>query len=1172
MGFVHLHVHSEYSLLDGACRIRDIFTRIGQLGQTSVAITDHGVMYGAVAFYKEAKKTGIKPIIGCEVYVAARTRFDMDYELDSGRSHLILLCKNDTGYKNLCHLVSASFTEGFYIKPRIDIELLRAHSEGLIALSACVSGEIPKLILENKFGEARKKALQMIEIFGDDGFYLELQDHGFSEQPEVNRGLIKLHRETGIPLVATNDAHYINRDGAEVQDVLMCIQTGKTVDDADRMRFESQELYLKSEEEMRALFPEFPEACDNTVKIAELCTFDFDFSKHHLPEFVLPEGNKNPREYLRKVCIAGLNDKYKNSDNITKERALKQLDYELDMIEGMGFTDYFLIVYDYVRYAKSQDIPVGPGRGSGAASVAAYCLDITTVDPVRYNLVFERFLNPERISMPDFDIDFCERRRDEVIDYVKEKYGADRVAQIITFNSLKAKNAVRSVSKALALTFQEENELAREIPDRMPDGKAVTIDYALKASNHLRTLYNEDRRIKKVIDTALALEDMPKDSGTHAAGVVVTKLPVNEYVPLALSKKTGGISTQYNMNEVEELGLLKFDFLGLRNLTVIDDAIREIKKKAPDFSLDSIPEDDAATYEMIAQGKTLGVFQLESEGMTSVSVGIVARNIDDLAAVIALYRPGPMESIPVFIENSRDQSKIKYLDPSLKPILEVTYGCIVYQEHVIEILRKLGGFSLGQADLIRRAMSKKKQDEIQKERHAFIDGDPERNIPGAVANGIPRNIAGQIYDAVTPFAGYGFNKPHAVAYAMIAYQTAYLKRHFPHEYMAALLSSVLGSPEKVAFYMAECRDMGIDLLPPDINESGALFTVSGTDLRYGLVAVKNIGSGFIDEVTAERDKNGIFRSFEDFCKRMYGKELNRRALESMIKCGCFDGLGANRRQLMMICQPVIDSVADHNRRNVEGQLDLFGMSGDTDEQSFGGIELPDLPEYSKGELTRMEREVTGLYLSGHPMDDYRDVVKRFDTVSIGEIISSFSKNTENETASPNGNIKYHDNQKIVLAGVIETVKTKPTRNNSLMAYISLDDGTGNIEMLAFQKVIDESGVYMQQESLVLAYGRISERDEKDPQIVLDTLRPITDTERLTPPEAAHKKTLYVKLASEDSSEYERLKLVHMMFPGSERMIVHFEDTKKNVGTKCMIHDAFIEELYEMLGSESVVVK
>jgi len=1179
MGFVHLHVHSEFSLLDGACRVRDLVARVKELGQTSVAVTDHGAMYGAVAFYKEAIQAGIKPIIGCEVYVAARTRFDMDYELDSNRYHLVLLCKNEIGYKNLCLIVSTSYTEGFYIKPRVDIELLKAHSEGLIAMSACASGEVPKLILDNKFNKAKEKALELQSVFGEGSFYLELQEHGFTEQPEVNKGLIKLHKETGIPLVVTNDAHYIDRDGAEAQDVLMCIQTGKSVDDTDRMRFESQELYLKSEKEMRLLFPEHQEAYDNTVKIAEMCNFDFQFGKHHLPEFKLPAGVTNPRQYLRDLCIKGMNERYDTSDKEFESRVLTRLDYELDMIDRMGFTDYFLIVHDYVRFAKSLDIPVGPGRGSGPASVAAYCLEITAVDPIKYNLYFERFLNPERISMPDFDIDFCERRRDEVIEYVKNKYGNENVAQIVTFNSLKAKNAVRSVSKALALSFQEENELAKEIPNILN----ITLGEALKTSSRLRTMYDQDPRVKRVIDIATALEDMPKDSGTHAAGVVITKNRVQEYVPLTLSKKTGGISTQYNMNEVEELGLLKYDFLGLRNLTVLYDALSEIKKTVPEFSLETIPEDDLPTYEMISQGKTLGVFQLESAGMTSLCVGIAARSIDDLAAVIALYRPGPMDAIPTFTENSRDPSKIKYLDPSLVPILEVSYGCIVYQEHVIEILRKLGGFTLGQADLIRRAMSKKKHEEIKKERQAFIDGDPGRGIPGAVANGVPRVVAGQIYDAVTPFAGYGFNKPHAVAYAMIAYQTAYLKCHYPKEYMAALLSSVLGQPESVALYAAECRELGINLLPPDINESDAMFTVSGNDLRYGLVAVKNIGRGFIKEVVAKREEGGPFRNFEDFCKRVYGGELNRRAIESLIKCGCFDGLGANRKQLMMICQTVLDSVADHKRRNVEGQIDLFGMGSDIEEKPFGDVELPNIPEYSKGELTRMEREVTGLYLSGHPMDDYRDAVKRLRAVNIGDILADLSKSTENAAGNNDGRSRFSDNQKIVLAGVVEAVKTKPTRNNSLMAYLTLDDGTGSIELLAFQRVIDESGGYMQTESLVLAYGKISDRDEKDPQIVLDALRPISDANQIT----NHKsqitnerlgnvpqdgKTLFVKLRSEDGPEYERLKLVHMMFPGNERMVIHFEDTKKNVGAKCLIHGALLEELKTMLGNKNVVVR
>jgi len=1181
MGFVHLHVHSEYSLLDGACRVHDLVSRVKDLGQTSVAVTDHGAMYGSVTFYKEAKKAGIKPIIGCEVYVAARTRFDTDYDIDSKRYHLILLCKNETGYKNLCNLVSASFTEGFYIKPRVDMDLLKTYNEGLIATSACISGEIPRLILNGSYDEAKAKAIELRDIFGKENFYLEMQDHGFTEQPEVNRGLIKIHEETSIPLIVTNDAHYIDRSGAEVQDVLMCIQTGKTVDDTDRMRFESQELYLKSEEEMRRLFPKHQEALDNTVKIAEMCNFEFDFTQHHLPEFTLPKGKKDAAEYLKELCVIGAEKLY-GSD---REDVTKQLLYELDMITKMEFTDYFLIVADFIDYAKRNDIPVGPGRGSAAGSVVSYCLGITAVDPLKYNLYFERFLNPERISMPDIDIDFCERRRGEVIEYVKQKYGSDRVAQIVTFNSLKAKNAVRSVSKALALTFQEENELAREIPDRMPDGKPPKLEFALKSSAKLRSMYDEDPRIKRVIDTASALEDMPKDSGTHAAGVVVTKMPVREYVPLTLSKKDNSIATQYSMNTLEELGLLKMDFLGLRNLTVIEDSVQQIRKINPDFSINKIPEDDAATFKMLTEGKTSGVFQLESQGMTGVCVGLGPKSIEDITAIIALYRPGPMESIPRFLESSRNPKKITYKHPQLEPILAVTYGCIVYQEQVIDILQKLGGFSLGQADMIRRAMSKKVLSEIEREKKAFVEGDPERGIVGAVANGVPKAIASSIYDEIFAFANYAFNKSHAVAYAIISYQTAYLKCHYPQIYMASLLSSILGSPEKVAEYTHECKSLGIALLPPNINQSDAMFTVSGNDLRYGLVAVKNIGRGFISEVTEERAENGLFKSFEDFCKRMYGGDLNRRALESLIKCGCFDGLGAGRRQLMLICQTVIDSVVDHNRRNVEGQMDLFGMGtqGDSssalsEEQSetvpMSSFELPNVPEYSKGELTRMEREVTGLYLSGHPMDDYRDVVKRLDAVSVGDVLSDFAREE--------GKLRFKDNQKIIIAGVIEAVKTKPTRNNSLMAYITLDDGTGTIELLAFQRVIDESGGYMQAETLVLAYGRISERDEKDPQIVLDSLHPITDVEKLTllktspspkiSPSPKTDKTLYIKMNSENSPEYKQLKLVRSMFPGNERMVIHFEDSKKNVGASCVIHEAFIEELEALLGNENVIVK
>jgi len=1187
MAFVHLHVHSEYSLLDGACRIKDLVAKAKELGQTSVAITDHGVMYGAVNFYKEAKSAGVKPIIGCEVYIAMRTRFDKDYEFDSERHHLVLLCKNDTGYKNLCHIVSTAFTEGFYTKPRADLALLREHSEGLIALSGCISGEIPKLILAGRYNDAKAKALEMLEIFGEGNFYLEMQDHGLEGQPEINDGLRRISYDTDIPLVVTNDAHYINQDGAEIQDVLMCIQTVTTVNDPNRMRFESKELYLKTETEMRELFPDDSDAIEVTEKIADMCNLDFVFGEHHLPEFILPEGEDSPEDYLRKLCMDGFNRLYDPNDKDVAQR----LDYELTMIAEMGFTDYFLIVADFIAYAKSRNISVGPGRGSAAGSVASYCLGITTVDPIKYNLYFERFLNPERISMPDIDIDFCERRRGEVIEYVKQKYGADRVAQIVTFNSLKAKNAIRSVSKALALTFAEENELANEIPNVLN----ITIEDALKTSSRLRSMYDSDTRIKRVIDTALAIEDMPKDSGTHAAGVVVTKNPVREYVPLTLSKKDESIATQYSMNTLEELGLLKMDFLGLRNLTVIEDAVDDIRKLVPDFSIDNIPEDDAKTFAMLAAGKTSGVFQLESQGMTGVCVGLGPKSIEDITAIIALYRPGPMESIPRFLDCSRNPNKITYKHPILEPILTVTYGCIVYQEQVIEIFRKMGGFSLGQADMIRRAMSKKKLSEIEREKKAFIEGDAERGICGALANGVSNAVASSIYDEIFAFANYAFNKSHAVAYAMISYQTAYLKCHFPRQYMAALLSSVLGILSTVAEYTESCREMGIQLLPPDINESGAMFTVAGNDLRYGLVAVKNIGRGFISEVVAEREKNGPFTDFEEFCRRMYGGELNRRAIESLIKCGCFDRFGANRRQLMAVCQMVLDSIADQSRKNIEGQIDLFGLSGEAQENSLGGLELPDIPEYSKRELMLMEREVTGIYLSGHPMDEFKDIAIRSGAVRLGDIIADSSREE--------GNMRFQDNQKMFVAGVIQTVKTRVTRNNTMMSYLEIDDGSGSLELLAFQRVIDEAGEYMLANTPIIASGRISFRDDRDPQFVIEILKPITkDFQTLDiigkkpPPKSpvqssglednvtdnseqiamtqdyARNQMLYIKLPSEDSKEYKRLKLVHAMFPGRQDMVIYFDDTKKKLGAKCVMHEAFIKELTEMLGAENVVVK
>ena len=1156
MSFTHLHVHSEYSLLDGACRIKDLPRRARELGQTCLAITDHGVMYGAVAFYKECKKEGVKPIIGCEVYVAPRTRFDKEHGTDSVRYHLILLCENETGYKNLCYMVSMGFVDGFYTKPRIDMELLREHHEGLIALSACVQGQVPQYILQDRYNEAKKTALEFLEIFGEGNYYLEIQDHGIPEERTAATGLIKLSKETGIPLVLTNDVHYLEKKDAYAQDVLMCIQTGKTVDDDNRMKFNGDGLYLKSEEEMRALYPDLPEAADNTAVIADRCNMEFEFGHYHLPLFTVPEGYTS-REYLEKLCDEGFRERYPNSPEVKK-----QLRYELDMIDRMGFTDYFLIVQDFVMYAKKSGIPVGPGRGSAAGSVVSYCLHITDVDPIKYSLYFERFLNPERVSMPDIDMDFCERRRGEVVDYVKRKYGADRVAQIITFNTLKAKNAVRSVSKALGLTFAEENELAKTIPT---DPK-ITLDDAIRTSKQLRDLMDSDPRYKKVIETARALEDMPKDSGTHAAGIVITRDPVHTYVPLALSKKDNTIATQYTMTTIEELGLLKMDFLGLRNLTVIDDAVRDIRNKEPDFDISKIPDDDRDTYDMLAAGKTSGVFQLESAGMTGVCVGMRAKNIEDITAVIALYRPGPMDSIPRFLEASVNPDKIVYKHPMLEPILNVTYGCIVYQEQVIEIFRRLAGFSLGQADMIRRAMSKKKMAEIQKERETFIYGDESRGIHGCVKNGVPEDVAGSIYDEITDFANYAFNKAHAVSYAIVAYETAYLKCHYPREYMAALMSSVLGYAEKVAEYTAECQSMGIKLLPPDINHSRNRFTVEGDNIRYGLVAVKNIGSKFIEGVMAEREERGHFTSFHDFCQRMFGGDMNRRAVESLIKAGAFDSLGVKRRQLMEVVGPTLDAIADTRRRNVEGQMDLFGMTGVDSGSSGAAVDLPDVEEYTAAERMAMEREVTGLYLSGHPMDGYRNAARKLGAVSIGGILADAGEETEEH--------RYRDDQDIVLAGVITGVKMKSTKNGGMMAYVTLDDGTGDMELLAFQRVLDASGVYLREGGLVTVRGRLSIREEKEPQALINVLRPLTDVGPDPVPEAGTTgaRKLYVRLKSQSSPEFERIKLLLEMFPGEQQLVIYFEDTRRRLGASCIIYPSFVTELREMLGDENVVLK
>ena len=1163
MAFVHLHTHTEFSLLDGACRIKEIAKRVKELGQDAIAITDHGVMYGVIDFYRVCKAEGVKPIIGCEVYVApeGRTRFDRVHEFDAESRHLVLLCRNEEGYRNLSYMVSMAFTEGFYVKPRIDLDLLREHSDGLIALSACLAGEIPRRLTAGDYEGAKAHALKMRDLFGEDGYYLELQDHRLPEQQAVLRGILRLHGETGIPLVATNDAHYLAREDAAMQDALMCIQMGKTVDDPDRMKFGSDEFYLKSEDEMRALFPNQPEAIENTAKIAALCNVEFQFGVHHLPEFKLPPGETDGDAYFERLCRKGFAERYPGAG----EEYLERLQFEMDMIRRMGFVDYFLIVSDFIRFAKDHDIPVGPGRGSAAGSMVSYCLRITDVDPMKYNLYFERFLNPERVTMPDIDIDFCIRRRQEVIDYVSDKYGADHVAQIVTFGTMKAKAAIRDVGRVLSMPYAEVDNIAKQVPFALD----MTLDKALKLSKPFSDLYENDDNVRRLVDMARRLEGMPRNSSTHAAGVVITRRPVYEYVPLATNDNL--TVTQYIMTTLEELGLLKMDFLGLRNLTILDDALKMVRRKEPDFKLSDIPDDDPAVFKMLSDGNTSGVFQMESAGMTGVCVGLKPKTIEDITAIIALYRPGPMESIPRFIECAHHPEKITYLDPSLEPILSVTYGCIVYQEQVIQIFQQLGGYSLGQADMVRRAISKKKKEQIEKEEKTFIHGDPERGIPGAVAKGVPERVAKAIYGEIFDFANYAFNKSHAVSYAIVAYQTAWFKCHHPHEYLAALLTSVLDSQDKVAEYIAECKRCGIALLPPDVNESDTEFTVSGGNIRFGLSALRGVGRGFTDALLAERERGGTFASFEEFCSRMFDHDLNRRVLDSLIKSGAFDSLGARRSQLLQVCEQVVDSIAQTRKKNLEGQFDLFG-GGDTT-TSVPSIRLPDIPEFTRRELMNMEKETTGLYLSGHPMDEYRGEAVRLGAVTLASVLGDFARE--------DGPRRYRDGQNVALAGVISAVKTKTTKNNTLMAYVTLEDDTGSMELLVFSRVLGTCGPYLQANTPVLVTGKISVRDEKEPQLLVDAVRVLgqdTEGQAVQPDRSTPKavkemdftgKVLYVKL---EASQFNWLCKLFQMFPGEDRAVLYFPESGQRKGGTCTLHTALVAELEEKLGKENVVLK
>ena len=1147
MSFAHLHVHSEYSLLDGACRIDSMMDRVKELGQTAIALTDHGVMYGCIDFYKAAKAAGIKPIIGCEVYVARRKMTDRVHGLDNDPYHLVLLCKDRRGYENLCYLVSEAFLHGFYGKPRVDLELLEAHHEGLIALSACLAGAIPQALMNEDYDKARATALELSRIFGPDNFYLEMQDHGIAAQRPVNQGIQRLARETGLPMVITNDAHYLRKEDADIQDVLLCIQTGKSVDDVNRMRFETQEFYLKSEEELRSLFPGCDEAFENTVKIAERCNVEFTFHEYHLPAYPVPEGYTN-EEYFRKLCYEGFQERYPDAPEEYRER----MEYEIKVISSMGYVNYYLIVWDFIHYAKSVGIPVGPGRGSGAGSIVAYCIHITEVDPMKYGLIFERFLNPERVSMPDFDTDFCQERRGEVIDYVYRKYGADHVAQIVTFGTMAARGAIRDVGRALNFTFAETDVVAKLVPA----GPHVTLKSALEESPKFREMYNGDERVKKLIDTAMRLEGMPRNSSTHAAGVVITADPVCSYVPL--SKNDDTIVTQYTMTTIEELGLLKMDFLGLRNLTVIQDAEQQIQQKEPAFRIDRIPDNDPETFRMLSEGKTSGVFQMESAGMTGVCISMKPSSIEDITAIVALYRPGPMDSIPRFVANKLDPSKVTYKTPLLEPILRVTYGCIVYQEQVIEIFRTLGGYTMGQADNIRRAISKKKLKVIEAERKVFVYGDKDQGISGAIAKGVSEAAAQSIYDEIVDFANYAFNKSHAVCYAVVSYQTAYLKCHYPRQYMAALMTSVLDSAVKISAYIAECKELGIALLPPDINHSEDHFSVEEGGIRFGLGAVKNIGRGLIRSMAAKRREGGPFRSMQDFLERMDEGELNKRAVENLIRCGAMDGFGCHRSELIGVYEAMMDSIAASRKQNLEGQMGLFAMLED---EGPSKMDIPHKEEYSRAELMAMEKETTGIYLSGHPMDDYRKLLKNTHVLPIGDLMDEEKR--------------FQDDQIVSVAGIIQTVKTKTTRNNSVMAYVTMEDDTASIEMLAFASVLGQYGGYIRENSAVVVTGRLSLRDDKDPQILINRVRPISDYAAGRPQEAPRPQmpqTLYLRLPGEQGKLYPKIKAILNMFPGTQKTVLFFEDTRARRGTTCDFRENMLRELKNVLGDGNVVLK
>ena len=1188
MSFTHLHLHTEYSLLDGACRIPKLVERIKALGMTSCAITDHGVMYGCIDFYSAMKDAGIKPIIGCEVYVC-RDRLDKS-AANREYSHLILLCENNTGYQNLMKLVSEGFLTGYYYRPRIDYNLIRQHSEGLICLSACLSGDLPKLLLQGRYDDAEAYVREMQDIFGEKNFYVEIMDHGIREEKVVMPRLISLAREMNVPLVATNDCHYLEEKDADAQEVLLCIQTGKTLDDANRMRMDTRQLYVKSEDEMRTLFASCPDAVDRTQEIADRCNVEFEFGVTRLPHYPVPEG-ETALSMLTRLTHEGLRERYPDAKE--DDEPWQRLNYELNVISSMGYVDYFLIVWDFIRYAKSQGIMVGPGRGSGAGSIVAYSLGITMLDPLKYQLLFERFLNPERVTMPDIDVDFCYERRQEVIDYVARKYGADHVSQIITFGTLQAKGCIRDVGRVLGMSYQDTDAVAKAIPFDL----GMTLEKALTLSPLLKTMYDEQPEVHRLIDTAMTLEGMPRHASTHAAGVLITGKPVMEYVPLQRNDEV--ITTQYPMGTIERLGLLKMDFLGLRTLTVIRDTLDMLREQGIDMKPEEIPRDDPAVYEMISAGDTDGVFQLEGGGMRTFLTNMKPTCFEDIIAAISLYRPGPMESIPRYIQGKQNPSSIHYETEKLRPILDVTYGCMVYQEQVMQIVRDLAGYSYGRSDLVRRAMAKKKHKVMAQEREYFIHGklndDGTIDVPGCVRNGVPEEVASHLYDEMTAFASYAFNKSHAAAYAVVCIETAWLKRYHPVPFMAAILNSVYGNPAKIAAYIQYCRSRGIAILPPDVNRSQWKFTVAKAPdgqlgILFGLGAVKTVGQGAVDAIIRER-KNGAYRDIFDFCRRIDTSECNKRVVESLIKAGAFDGMGGNRPQLMAVFESAMDANSSLRKQTVDGQISLFDMA-------FGGAPLvqenhtlPNLPDYPLRQRLALEKEIAGVYITGHPLDDYRDVLGKlpFSTADLDGL-----EEREDRGLSLDGQI-------VDMGGILTEVKGKATKKGAYMGFITLEDLTGQIECLVFPKVYERYQGMMAVDDLVVLHGRLSIREEEAPKLLVEKLIPLEawhpeesapaapmgqSTARPVPPPKRHtseapKLTDAQAAAKAPRKLYLRLNRPQMdaasstlsLYPGSVPVYLHLPAEKMTLLAPktgwCDASDGCLNRLNALLGAENV---